>query len=127
LPETASRRSRRERWGLLRWIDMEGNKITILGETTCRNQSRRFGIKPADRARHVYMIGQTGMGKSTLMLNMLVQDIWDGRGSVLIDPHGDLAEKLLRHIPTKRINDVVYINQKWSPNFGQCVKVAPVL
>ena len=89
---------------------MENERITILGETNYRNQRHRFGIKDHDRQRHVYVVGQTGMGKSTLLLNMLVQDIQKGKGVALIDPHGDLAEQLLEYVPQKRMTDVIYIN-----------------
>ena len=89
---------------------MKDQGITILGETNYRNQRKRFGIKDHDRQRHVYVVGQTGMGKSTLLLNMLVQDIQRGKGVALIDPHGDLAEQLLDHIPQRRMTDVIYIN-----------------
>lgn len=89
---------------------MKDQGITILGETNYRNQRKRFGIKDHDRQRHVYVVGQTGMGKSTLLLNMLVQDIQRGKGIALIDPHGDLAEQLLNHIPQRRMTDVIYIN-----------------
>jgi len=89
---------------------MKDQGITILGETNYRNQRKRFGIRDHDRQRHVYVVGQTGMGKSTLLLNMLVQDIQRGKGVALIDPHGDLAEQLLDHIPRKRMTDVIYIN-----------------
>jgi len=84
--------------------------ITILGETNYRNQRKRFGIKDFDRQRHVYIVGQTGMGKSTLLLNMLAQDIRRGKGVALIDPHGDLAEQLLDYVPQRRMTDVIYIN-----------------
>jgi len=90
--------------------DMKDQGITILGETNYRNQRKRFGIKDHDRQRHVYVVGQTGMGKSTLLLNMLVQDIRRGKGVALIDPHGDLAEQLLDYIPQQRMTDVIYIN-----------------
>jgi len=89
---------------------MKDQGITILGETNYRNQRKRFGIKDHDRQRHVYVVGQTGMGKSTLLLNMLVQDIQRGEGVALIDAHGDLAEQLLDYIPHRRMTDVVYIN-----------------
>src|SRR5262249_43625336 len=59
------------------------------------------------RARHTYVIGATGTGKSTLLLNMIVQDIAAGRGVGLLDPHGDLVKAVLRHIPRNRIDDVV--------------------
>ncbi len=86
------------------------NEITAIGETTFRNQRRRFGIKTDDRRRHVYLIGKTGMGKSTVLENMIIDDIRNGRGVGVVDPHGDLAEKILEYIPPHRINDVVYLN-----------------
>ncbi len=67
-------------------------------------------LDPAERRRHLYIIGQTGTGKSTLMLNLLAQDIEAGEGLALLDPHGDLAEAALTVIPKSRTNDLVYIN-----------------
>lgn len=84
------------------------NKITYFGLTDFRNERKRFGIKNKDRARHVYVIGKTGMGKSTLLENMAVQDIQSGEGMCFIDPHGSAIETLLDYIPEDRINDVVY-------------------
>lgn len=95
---------------LVRCLDMHKEQITIVGETNFRKQNKQFGIKDLDRQRHIYMVGQTGMGKSTLMLNMLVQDIHQGKGVALVDPHGDLAEQLLDYIPQRRMTDVIYIN-----------------
>jgi type IV secretory pathway VirB4 component len=69
------------------------NEITIIGETTFRNQRRRFGIKLDDRRRHIYVIGKTGMGKTVLLENMAIQDILAGRGVGFIDPHGEAAEE----------------------------------
>jgi hypothetical protein len=69
-----------------------------------------FGLTIADRRRHIYAIGKTGSGKSTLLRNMIVQDIEAGRGLMLLDPHGDLAEELLDLIPTWRTEDVIYVN-----------------
>jgi CxxC-x17-CxxC domain-containing protein len=85
-------------------------EITFLGLTTFRNQRKKFGIKTDDRRRHVYIIGKTGMGKTALLENMVIQDIRAGRGIGFIDPHGETAEKLLDSIPSNRINDVVYFN-----------------
>jgi energy-coupling factor transporter ATP-binding protein EcfA2 len=68
-----------------------------------------FGISVADRRRHVYVIGKTGSGKSTLLRNLIVQDIEAGRGLMLLDPHGDLAEELLDYIPPWRTEDVIYV------------------
>lgn len=67
-----------------------------------------FGIKARDRARHMYVIGKTGMGKSTLLENMAIQDIRNGEGMCFIDPHGSAVETLLNFIPKERIKDVVY-------------------
>ena len=67
-----------------------------------------FGIKAKDRTRHVYVIGKTGMGKSTLLENMAVQDIRNGEGFAFIDPHGQTAETLLDYIPPERLKDVLY-------------------
>ncbi len=85
-------------------------EITLFAETNFRNQKRRFGIKTDDRRRHVYVIGKTGMGKTTLLENFIVSDINQGHGCCYIDPHGDTAEKLVDFIPPHRINDVVYFN-----------------
>ncbi|MCX6796253.1 MAG: type IV secretion system DNA-binding domain-containing protein, partial [Candidatus Falkowbacteria bacterium] len=73
---------------------MENNDITIFAETTFRNQNRKFGIKYDDRRRHMYLIGKTGMGKTTILENMIIEDIRAGRGVGVVDPHGDLAEKV---------------------------------
>jgi energy-coupling factor transporter ATP-binding protein EcfA2 len=84
------------------------DKITYFAETDSRNKRVPFGIKEEDRSRHVYVIGKTGMGKSTLLENMAVQDIKNGEGLAFIDPHGKTAELLLDYIPQERINDVIY-------------------
>jgi len=86
------------------------NEINFFAKTNFRNQERVFGIKEDDRRRHMYVIGKTGMGKSNLMENMAIQDIRNGKGVCFVDPHGDGAEKLMRSIPSERINDVVYFN-----------------
>jgi hypothetical protein len=86
------------------------NEITLFGATNFRNQMRRFGIKTDDRRRHIYVIGKTGMGKTTLLENMVLSDVMAGHGVCYIDPHGDTAEKILDYIPSHRINDVVYFN-----------------
>ncbi len=84
------------------------NNITYFAETDFRNQKKRFGIKQADRSRHMYVIGKTGMGKSTLLKNMAIQDIEAGNGMAFLDPHGELVEELLDYIPEHRIDDVLY-------------------
>ena len=82
-------------------------ELATLGVTAFRGQKKRFGIRPDDRLRHLAILGKTGMGKSTLLYNLLTTDIAAGRGVCLIDPHGDLAESLLSAVPRHRTNDVV--------------------
>ena len=82
--------------------------ITYFAKTNSRGQETEFGIKDEDRLRHVYLIGKTGMGKSTLFENMAVQDINKGNGLCFIDPHGSTIETFLEYIPESRIKDVVY-------------------
>jgi len=86
------------------------NNIIFLGETTFRNEQKKFGIKLDDRRRHIYAVGKTGMGKTALLENMVIQDIMAGRGVGFVDPHGEAAESLLDFIPSNRVNDVVYFN-----------------
>lgn len=82
--------------------------ITYFAETDSRNKRVKFGIKAKDRTKHVYVIGKTGMGKSTVLENMAVQDIQNGEGMAFIDPHGKTAELLLDYIPDHRKKDVLY-------------------
>src|SRR5690242_4234300 len=84
-------------------ISMDDNRVTYFAETDARHKRARFGIKAKDRTRHVYVIGKTGMGKSTLLENMAVQDIQNGEGMCFIDPHGKTADLLLEYIPENRI------------------------
>lgn len=91
--------------------DVQNNShrdICYFGETNFRNRPQKFGIKIDDRRRHMYVIGKTGMGKTVLLENMVIQDIRNGHGVAYVDPHGDTAEKLLEYIPKDRINDVIY-------------------
>src|SRR3990167_8324856 len=87
---------------------MDENQITYFAYTDSRNKKIPFGIRRKDRSRHVYIIGKTGMGKSTLLENMAVQDVKNGEGLAFIDPHGKTAELLLDYIPEERVNDVLY-------------------
>jgi hypothetical protein len=87
---------------------MDPDKITYFAETDARNKRVRFGIKEPDRLRHTYIIGKTGVGKSTLLENLAIQDIQNGNGIAFIDPHGTTAEKLLDYVPEHRIKDVLY-------------------
>ncbi|MFH2136563.1 MAG: type IV secretion system DNA-binding domain-containing protein [Patescibacteria group bacterium] len=89
---------------------MTNEEVALFAETNFRGERKRFGIKTDDRRRHVYIIGKTGMGKTTTLENLIISDIRAGRGVGVVDPHGDLAEKILDFIPADRINDVVYFN-----------------
>ncbi len=83
-------------------------RVTYFAATDARGKYVPFGIKSKDRDRHMYVIGKTGMGKSTLLENMAIQDIRNGEGLAFIDPHGGTVERLLEYIPENRIKDVVY-------------------
>jgi len=82
--------------------------VTYFAETDARNKRVPFGIRTDDRSRHMYLIGKTGMGKSTVLENMTIQDIQNGNGFAFIDPHGKTADLFLEYIPEDRIKDVVY-------------------
>lgn len=84
--------------------------ITIFAKTNYRNREVPFGIKTDDRRRHMYLIGKTGMGKTSLMENMVIQDIRNGHGVAFLDPHGDSIQRILDTIPSSRVNDVIYFN-----------------
>ena len=81
--------------------------FTTIGETTFRNVFKLFGIKRDDRRRHVYIIGKSGVGKSVLMENMAIHDIYQGEGVIIVDPHGEFAEKVIACVPKERENDVI--------------------
>lgn len=85
-------------------------EISFIGVTTYRNENKVFGIKRLDRRRHLYVVGKTGTGKSKLLELLLMSDILGGHGCCLLDPHGDLAEEILKFVPQNRIKDVVYVN-----------------
>lgn len=82
----------------------------IIGEREIWGQTRPFGISTVDQRQHIYIIGKTGSGKTTLLKNLIIQHIELGHGVGLIDPHGDLAEDLLNHIPRWRTDHLVYFN-----------------
>ncbi len=84
--------------------------VTVFAKTTFRGEEKLFGIKQKDRRNHVYVIGKTGMGKTTMLQNMIIGDINAGRGLCIVDPHGDVAEDILDFIPPHRVNDVIYFN-----------------
>jgi hypothetical protein len=83
------------------------DELTVIGETNFRNNFKVFGIKKDDRRRHIYIVGKSGVGKSVLIENMAVNDVCAGRGVIVVDPHGELADKVLSCIPENRIKDVV--------------------
>jgi len=83
-------------------------RVTYFAATDSRGKYIPFGIKAKDRDRHMYVIGKTGMGKSTLLENMAIQDLRNGEGLAFIDPHGGTVDRLLEYIPEERIRDVVY-------------------
>lgn len=82
----------------------------LLGVNQHHGSSTPIGLTSAERDRHVYIVGGTGNGKTTMLMYAIVQDIKSGKGLAVLDPHGDLAETLLRYIPRDRINDVIYFN-----------------
>ncbi len=82
----------------------------FFARTQYKNAEAIFGIKDKDRRRHVWVVGKTGTGKSTLIANMVIDDIKKGRGVAVIDPHGDLCETVLNYIPKNRINETIYFN-----------------
>src|SRR3982751_3893601 len=90
--------------------DFSKEDIIPIGITDFRNTHIPFGIKAKDRLGHIYVIGKTGVGKSTLLQNMAISDIERGNGLAVIDPHGDIAESLLDYIPEHRIEDVIYFD-----------------
>jgi CxxC-x17-CxxC domain-containing protein len=105
---------------------MHNEKITTFAKTNFRGQERVFGIKEDDRRRHFYVVGKTGTGKTTMIQNMAIQDIQNGRGVAIVDPHGEFAEEVLKAVPASRINDVIYFNpadQEWPIAFNVMEKV----
>lgn len=85
-------------------------ETTPIGITNYRNSNLLFGIKDTDRLAHIFCLGKTGVGKSTLLVNMAISDIENGKGLAVIDPHSDVAETLINNIPDHRKNDLIYFN-----------------
>lgn len=85
---------------------------TPIGTTNYRNSNQGFGILDKDRLQHIYCIGKSGVGKSTLLMNMALSDIERGNGLAVLDPHGDVAAALIKHIPRGRQADLIYFNPK---------------
>src|SRR5215210_4741279 len=85
-------------------------KITYFATTDFRNRAIPFGIKRSDRRAHMYILGKTGTGKSTLLETLIRQDLSRGHGLALLDPHGDLVEKVLSEMPQRRQADLIYFD-----------------
>lgn len=102
-------------------MEQNQNNILYFARLNFRNKGTLFGIQQADRLLHSYIIGKTGTGKTTLLKTMLMQDIEQGRGLCLLDPHGDLVQSVFESIPEHRKKDVVYMDitdpkQPWAYN-----------
>lgn len=87
--------------------EVPAEELTILAKTNFRGSTEKFGIKLKDRRRHIYLIGKSGVGKSTLIKNMVIDDIREGRGVAMIDPHGEDVMEILDFVPNHRVNDVI--------------------
>jgi type IV secretory pathway TraG/TraD family ATPase VirD4 len=95
---------------------MKENRVTYFAKTNHRGGAQHFGIQKKDRRYHMYAIGKTGMGKSTMLFNLIQQDIENGEGLAVLDPHGDLAEKIIAVMPEHRKKDLVYLDVTDSEN-----------
>lgn len=107
----------------------KNRRLTYLGRTNWRDQRRIFGIPAEDRNAHTYIIGKTGAGKTTMLETMIRQDLLNGVGVAVFDPHGDLAERVIRWMPQSRKRDLVYVDVP-NPNqefrFNPLANVAPL-
>lgn len=88
----------------------EKQQVNFFARTEFKNRMMTFGVKAEDRRKHMYIIGKTGTGKSTLIANLAISDIRNRKGICIVDPHGDLCEVVLDYIPSYRVNDVVYLD-----------------
>src|SRR5438477_12570378 len=86
------------------------NPITFFARTDFRDHRKIFGIRQADRRAHMYLIGKTGTGKSTLLETMISQDVRGGQGVALLDPHGDLAVRVLAGVAIERQDDLIWLD-----------------
>jgi hypothetical protein len=104
------------------------NEIMIIGQSNFRDRRGYFGIKRKDRRNHMYIIGKTGTGKSTMLENLIVQDMRNGEGLAVFDPHGDFIQHIITHVPEERKKDLVYFNVP-DPNcpygFNPLANIAP--
>jgi len=90
--------------------EAERLNLNLFGTTEFKNQDQIFGIRRVDRRRHMYTIGKSGTGKSTLLANLIINDLKHNEGIAVVDPHGDLIETVLNYIPRHRINDVIVLD-----------------
>jgi DNA helicase HerA-like ATPase len=99
------------------------DRVTYLARVDFRNDRRVFGIRRRDRRSHLYMLGKTGTGKSTLLANMIRQDINAGEGLAVLDPHGELVAQALESVPEWRKPDLIHFNVPDSNlgSSGKCV------
>ena len=98
---------------LIKQVDGPARLVTegvLLGTNEFRGEKKAIYLDDDDRRRHMYVIGQTGMGKSVFLENIAFQDMCDGRGFAFIDPHGDAVEALLKRVPEERIDDIIYFD-----------------
>jgi len=91
-------------------LQASDQEITFFARTNFRGRRRLVGIRQADRRHHMYIIGKTGTGKSTLLETLILQDIEAGRGVALLDPHGDLVERIVLRVPVRRRSELIYFN-----------------
>lgn len=90
--------------------DEEKKQVNFFARTEFKNKLATFGVRSEDRRKHMYIIGKTGSGKSTLIANMVISDMRNGKGLCIVDPHGDLCETVLNFVPSFRLNDIVYLD-----------------
>jgi Type IV secretion-system coupling protein DNA-binding domain len=103
-------------------------ELTPLWRTNFRWTKQSFWILPEDRRRHIYIVGKTGMGKSTLLENMIIDDMQKGRWIAVVDPHGDLAEAVIGHIPKSRTNHTIIFDpsdKEWPIAFNMLENIEP--
>ena len=84
--------------------------VSLFGLTNFRGHHKKYGLKRSDRNRHLYIVGQTGTGKSFLLLLLTLSDVYQDQGFAIIDPHGDYAIDIMKYIPEHRIKDIVYFS-----------------
>lgn len=91
-------------------LKQDNSLDVVVGQNEHHGVATPIGLTEQERERHVYIIGGTGNGKTTLLQYQIVQDMQNGKGLAIVDPHGDMAETLLRHVPSERVQDVIYFN-----------------